>query len=83
SVDQTVVDAQARVMRAAASPSAYAAYEAMNRDIDIRNILPAISVPTLVMIRSHDPVASAEAARDMARRIPQAEMREYPGDIHT
>ncbi|AZO19927.1 adenylate/guanylate cyclase domain-containing protein [Mesorhizobium sp. M1E.F.Ca.ET.045.02.1.1] len=82
-VDQTVVDAFARHMRAAASPSAHAAYEAMNRDIDIRNILPTISVPTLVMNRTQDPVASVEAARDMARRIPQAEMKEYPGDTHT
>ena len=59
------------------------AYEAIKRDIDIRNILPVISVPTLVMNRTHDPVAWVEAVRDMARRIPQAEMREYPGDTHT
>ena len=82
-VDQTVVDSFARYMRAAASPSAHQAYEAMNRDIDIRNILPVISVPTLVMNRTQDPVARIEAARDMARRVPQAEMREYPGDTHT
>jgi len=82
-VDQEVVDAFARYMRAAASPAAHQAYEAMNRDIDIRSILPTIAVPTLVMIRTHDPVARLEAARDMARRIPRAIMKEYPGDTHT
>ena len=82
-VDQAVVDDLARAMRAAASPSAFAALEAMNRHIDIRNILPAISAPTLVMIRSHDPIAPAEAARDMARRIPKAQIKEYPGETHS
>jgi pimeloyl-ACP methyl ester carboxylesterase len=82
-VDQSVVDSFIRYVKAAASPAAHRAYETMNRDIDIRGILPTIAVPTLVMNRTHDPVASAEAARDMARRIPQAEMKEYPGDTHT
>jgi pimeloyl-ACP methyl ester carboxylesterase len=76
-VDQTVVDAFARYVRAAASPSAHRAYETMNRDIDIRSILPTISVPTLVLNRTHDPVSSPEAARDMARWIPQAEIVDF------
>ena len=42
--DQASVEAVARYMQAAASPSAVEAYERMNRDIDIRAILPAIVV---------------------------------------
>ena len=80
--DQASVEAVARYMQAAASPSAVEAYERMNRDIDIRAILPAIPVPTLVMNRTGDPVAHVDAARDLAARIPNAQFKEYPGNTH-
>jgi class 3 adenylate cyclase len=80
--DQASVEAVARYMQAAASPSAVEAYERMNRDIDIRAILPAIPVPTLVMNRTGDPVAHVDAARDLAARIPNAQFKEYPGNSH-
>ena len=54
----------------------------MNAEIDIRPILGAIKVPTLVMNRTGDPVAACEAARDMARRIPGARFVEFPGNTH-
>jgi class 3 adenylate cyclase len=80
--DQAFVELIARYMRAAASPSAVEAYERMNRDIDIRAILPAISAPTLVMNRTGDPVAHVDAAKDLAARIPNAQFKEYPGSTH-
>ena len=67
---------------AAASPSAAHAYEFMNSQIDIRPILSAIKAPTRVMIRTGDPVANVAAARDMARCIPGAKFKEYPGNSH-
>ena len=76
------VEAVARYMRAAASPSAVYAYEVMNGEIDTRPILPSIQVPTLVMNRTGDPCARVEAARDMASRIPGATFKEYPGNSH-
>ena len=77
------VEAVARYMRAAASPSAVYAYEVMNGQIDTRPILPSIQAPTLVMNRTGDPCARVEAARDMASRIPGAKFLEYPGNSHT
>ena len=77
------VEAVARYMRAAASPSAVYAYEVMNGQIDTRPILPSIQAPTLVMNRTGDPCARVEAARDMASRIPGAKFLEYPGNNHT
>jgi pimeloyl-ACP methyl ester carboxylesterase len=77
-----LIEHAARYCRAAASPSAAAAYERMNAVIDIRPILSAIKAPTLVMNRSGDPVALCEAARDMASRIPGARFVEFPGDTH-
>ena len=71
-----------RYCRAAASPTQMAALERMNRDMDIRDILPTIRVPTLIMNRTGDPVAPIEAVRDMAARIPGARLVEFPGDTH-
>jgi class 3 adenylate cyclase len=77
------VEAVARYMRAAASPSAVYAYEVMNGQIDTRPILSSIQARTLVMNRTGDPCARVEAARDMASRIPGAKFKEYPGNSHT
>jgi class 3 adenylate cyclase/pimeloyl-ACP methyl ester carboxylesterase len=71
-----------RYGRAAAGPSAMAALETMNADIDTRDVLPMIRVPTLVMNRTGDPVAHVEAARDLASRIPGAKFLEWPGATH-
>ena len=81
--DNALVQALHSYGRAAASPSAAAAYERMNAEIDIRPILGAIKVPTLVMNRTGDPVASCDAARDMAKRISGARFVEFPGDTHS
>jgi class 3 adenylate cyclase len=82
-VDQAFLDSFLRYCRAAASPSAIAALEQMNGQIDIRHILPTIRVPTLVMNRTEDPVAHVEAARDLATRIPGARFLEFPGAVHS
>ena len=52
----------------------------MNADIDIRHILPTISVPTLVIYRSDE--YFWEATRYMGERIPGARMVELPGNDH-
>jgi class 3 adenylate cyclase/pimeloyl-ACP methyl ester carboxylesterase len=71
-----------RYGRAGAGPSAMAALETMNADIDTRDVLPSIRVPTLVMNRTGDPVANVEAARDLASMIPGAKFLEWPGATH-
>lgn len=71
-----------RYGRAGGSPSAVSALERMNAEIDVRNVLATIHVPTLVMNRTGDPVANVEAARDLASKISGAKFVELPGNTH-
>jgi len=68
--------------RAAASPGAALAVVQMNQEIDVRHVLPTISVPTLVMHRIGDRPISVEHGRYFAKRIPRATYLELPGDDH-
>ncbi len=77
-VDPAFLDWFLRYCQAAASPSAVVALEEMNAQIDIRDVLSTIRVPTLVMNRLGDPVAHIEAARDLAARIAGARFVEFP-----
>lgn len=70
----------AAYQRAGASPSAGAALAKANSEIDIRPLLPAIRVPTLVLSRRGDPIGPPEAGRYMADRIPGARFVELVGD---
>ena len=79
--EEDVVDT-IRYCRAAASPTQMAALERMNQDMDIRDILPTIRVPTLILNRASDLVAPIEAVRYMANRIPTARLVEFPGASH-
>jgi pimeloyl-ACP methyl ester carboxylesterase len=81
--DLAFIDWFLRYGRAGGSPSAAAALERMNAEIDTRDVLPIIQVPTLVMNRTGDPVANIEAARDLASRIPGARFVEFPGNTHS
>lgn len=67
--------------RAGASPRMAAALLEMWLAIDIRDVLPSISVPTLVLHRTEE-IFPIEAARDIASRIPGARMVELPGRDH-
>jgi class 3 adenylate cyclase len=80
--DPAFVDWFERYVRAAISPRALVAYEEMNNRIDVREILPAVSAPTLVMNRTGDQIADVEAARDLAVHIQNATFVELPGDSH-
>ncbi len=72
----------ARYLRMGASPGAGIALYRMNFEVDIRSLLPAIRVPTLLLHRAGDRLISVEASRYMARRIPGARLVELPGDDH-
>ncbi len=71
-----------RYCRAAASPTQTAALERMNESMDIRDILPTIHVPTLILNRENDPCSHIDAVRQMASQIPPARLVEFPGDTH-
>jgi class 3 adenylate cyclase len=69
--------------RLAASPGAAVAVMQMNKEIDVRPILPAVRVPTLVVHRAGDRVARTEQAHYLAEHVPGARLVELPGIDHT
>ena len=64
--------------RWSASPGTLDALTRMNRDIDVRHVLPAIRVPTLLLHGTDDRLVPVEAARWMAERIPGARLVSVP-----
>jgi pimeloyl-ACP methyl ester carboxylesterase len=80
--DPRAAEGLASYFRASASPGAAAAIMRMNREIDVRHILPATRVPTLILHRTAERVIAVEHARYMAQRIPAAKLVELPGEDH-
>jgi pimeloyl-ACP methyl ester carboxylesterase len=69
-------------LRRAASPGAAAALLRMNSYIDVRDVLPTIRVPTLVLHRTGDHDVNVAEGRYLAAKIPEAQFVELPGDDH-
>jgi class 3 adenylate cyclase/esterase/lipase len=76
------VDAFLEMLRYGSSPGTLAALHRMNREIDVRHVLPAVRVPTLVLHGSEDRVVPIEVARYVASHIPTARLVELPGIGH-
>ena len=72
----------ARLERMGASPGAAMSLRRMNGQIDLRPILSAIHVPTLVLHRNGDRDSSVEEGRYLAAHIPDAKFVELPGADH-
>jgi pimeloyl-ACP methyl ester carboxylesterase/DNA-binding CsgD family transcriptional regulator len=68
--------------RLGASPGAAADLTRINARIDVRDLLPRVIVPTLVLVRGGDQVISVDHARYVADRIPGATYVELPGEDH-
>jgi class 3 adenylate cyclase len=75
-------DAFIDYIRYGSSPGTLEALIRMNREIDIRHVLPAVRVPTLVLHGADDRVIPLEAARYLVDRIPGARLVEVPGAGH-
>ncbi len=71
-----------RYLRLGASPAAARAVLEMTLDIDVRGILSAIRVPTLIMHRSGDRRIDVGGSRYLAEQIPHARFVELPGADH-
>jgi pimeloyl-ACP methyl ester carboxylesterase len=84
-------------LRYAASPGAALALLRMNSHIDVRDVLPTIGAPTLVLYRrdarfghgaaawrqaGEDPITPREEAEYLAEHIPDAQLVELPGADH-
>jgi pimeloyl-ACP methyl ester carboxylesterase/class 3 adenylate cyclase len=72
----------ARWLRASASPGAAAAVLRMNIDIDIRHVLPAVRVPTLLLHSRNDRVIDFGASQYMCQHIADAKLVELHGIDH-
>jgi len=68
--------------RAAASPGSARDLVLMNSQADVRDVLPAVQAPTLVLHRVGDRDARVEEGRYIASHIPGARFVELSGDTH-
>jgi class 3 adenylate cyclase len=68
--------------RFAGTPGSARAWFQATMEIDVRNVLPAIRVPTLVVHRTGDRTVPVEAGRYLAEHIPGAKLAELPGIDH-
>jgi pimeloyl-ACP methyl ester carboxylesterase len=80
--DERVRQWWARLLRMGASPGANRALQRMNGDTDVRHVLPAIRVPTLLLHSVGDLALPVGGSRYMAERIPGAKYVELPGRDH-
>ncbi|MGE0829107.1 MAG: adenylate/guanylate cyclase domain-containing protein [Hyphomonadaceae bacterium] len=71
-----------KLERIGASPGAAVALARLNTEIDIREILPAISAPTLILRRRDDAEVRHEEAQYVAERIPGAKFVTLDGADH-
>jgi class 3 adenylate cyclase len=72
----------AEYIRLSASPGAAGAIDRMNRDIDVRAVLPAVRAPTLILNLTGDSEEIVEGCRYMAERIPGARLVQIEGEGH-
>jgi pimeloyl-ACP methyl ester carboxylesterase len=71
-----------QMLRFGASPGALEALHRMNKDIDVRHVLPTVRVPTLIMHGSDDTIVPVDVARCIASQIPTGRVVEIPGVGH-
>jgi class 3 adenylate cyclase len=77
--DDRIVRWYSRLLRQSASPGTEAAYSRWMAAVDLRGMLSAIHIPTLVLHRTGDQEIPIEGGRDLADRIAGARFVELPG----
>jgi class 3 adenylate cyclase len=80
--DERFREGWATYLRRSASPGAALALARMNTSIDVRAVLPAVHVPTLVLHRTGDLDVNVAEGRYIARHIDGAKFVELPGNDH-
>jgi class 3 adenylate cyclase len=65
--------------RAGGSPGAIRQLVASSTITDVRNVLPSVQAPTIVLVRTRDPLVDPGEARYLAERIAGARLVEVPG----
>jgi len=78
--DPARLNAIAKIVRAACTPrTAAAQYEYVARNLDVRNVLPLIQAPTLVLHVRESLFSSLGHGHYLAEHIPDARLVELPG----
>jgi pimeloyl-ACP methyl ester carboxylesterase len=77
--DPRLVEWFGRLERLAASPGTAAKLMMLNAEVDVRAVLPSITVPTLVLHREGDRFIDIRHSRYLAEHIPGARYVELPG----
>ena len=77
--DSAAVEAWGRFLRLSASPATAAAVMRMLFELDVRDVLPLISVPTLVVHRRDNPIVTIDQGRYVAEHIKGARFVAVPG----
>jgi class 3 adenylate cyclase len=72
----------ARLERASASPGMIGQLAQMFFDIDVRDVVPSVHTPTLVLHRRYDRLVNVRNGRWLAEHLPNARLVELPGDDH-
>ncbi|MGH8977443.1 MAG: alpha/beta fold hydrolase [Acidimicrobiia bacterium] len=80
--DATAQALAARYERSATTPRLAGDIMRGNLEIDVRPILDAISVATLVVHHRGDPIVPMERGRELADSLPHPTFVELPGDFH-
>jgi class 3 adenylate cyclase len=80
--DQRFRDSWARYLRLGTSPRGAQSLLRLYKEIDIRDVLGTIAVPTLVLHRAGDLVVQVATGHYIAEQIPGARFVELPGDDH-
>ena len=71
-----------RLQTASMTPRDAIAFMSMAMDIDVRDVVPSVRVPTLIVHRVDDPICHVENARFLAANITEARYVELPGNLH-
>ncbi len=72
-----------RLERSTASPGMLAALSQMFLDLDVRDVVPSVHTPALVLHRTRDRLVNVRHGRWLAENLPNARMVEFDGDDHT
>lgn len=81
--DEGVRRLAARMQRLALSPAAAAASLAWIGETDVRDVLPTVQCPALVVRQQHDTYFDERHSQYVAQHIPNARYIEVPGDKFT
>jgi class 3 adenylate cyclase len=76
------IAAFARFLQYGLTPGGRQALKRMNLEVDVRGVLPAIRVPTLVLHNAGDPWVAVGNGRYLAEHIPGASYVEFPDEGH-